>query len=420
MAITPPPGVVAVVPSRPAFETTGGGPSRGRREPATAALIAFTTMLTLTVASLALPAVERDLGTVPGVSLWVLLGYALPSVLLIPPAARRLERAGPRRTLLLGAGGFAAATVLCGVAPHIVALIAARVLQGGFAALLLVLAPVLALRSARPVSALSVTAVCGTLGAFTGPTAGGGLLAVIGWRALLVVQLPLVVVVLIAGARALRSARSPEPSAFPAERAGGASRRPVAPAALAALAALAAFDGAVIALYPFFLFQGGVQQSPLAEVGLAMLALPAGVTVAGLAAGPLARRFGTRAVALAGAVVAAGGISLILPMSPRWTAVDVAVRLLAAGVGMGLSCGTAQGVALTAAPSRLIVKVASHVQMARGAGFVLGSALASISWGASVYSRAGFGTALLVDVAAALLAVVALVTVRSVTRHPSQ
>lgn len=381
----------------------------------TAGLVAFTTMLTMSVTSVALPAVEHDLGTTAAVSRWVLLGYVLSAVALIPFAGRLLERTGPRRALLLGAGGFAVATVLCALAPEIVTLLVARVAQGAFAAMLTVLVPVLALGSSRPgaqARALSVTAVLGSIGAFAGPAAGGGLLGPLGWRGLLLVQLPLCLVVIVAGAR-LPRADVPVTVTGEAPRAPGV--RPLL--ALLALLVLAAFDGAIIILYPFFLFQGEVQLGALPEVGLTMLALPLAIVVAGLAGGRLADRRGPRGVALAGAAVAGGGTLLLLPLSPTWTAVEVALRLFVVGAGMGLYGGSAQAVLMTASPLQPVARIAARMQLVRGVGLVLGPALASTLWATSVFSRAGIGTALLPGIAAAVVAIAALVSIRSVTQQ---
>ncbi|MDF5752443.1 MFS transporter [Spongiactinospora sp. TRM90649] len=364
----------------------------------TAALAVFVTGLALFVADPMLPDVERGLGTGPGASRWVVLGYALGWIAALYPAGRWMSRRpdGPRRMVLAGAVGFAVATGLAAVAPGIAALIAARVVQGAFAGLLTAPVPLLALYGRRPATALAVTGVCGSLGCLTGTLASGGLVAPLGWRGILLALLPLVAVTALLGVRAL-------PRFLPSPLPGRPSLRP-----LLAPLALATCEGTLITLYPFFLFQGEVQQAPLPLVGLVAVALPIGLLAAAVAGGRLSDRLNPRWAALGGVVVAAAGVSLTLPVSGGWSAPEVAVRLLVAGAGLGLACGGAQAVALRG----LAAGAAWRVQAARVAGFTLGPILAASVWEASGYfSRNGLGTALLPCAATALLALAALVPI---------
>ena len=506
-----------------------------RGELVVAGLVAFTTLLALAIASPALPAVERDLAVGPGVSRWVVLGYGLAAALAAPFAARRAARAatrrdhdrkggdggrprralpgangtaragaapragrlahtdGPRRALLLGAAGFAAATAVCAVAPWIGVLLAGRVVQGAFAGALAVLVPVLAARGRRPVTALGVTAAAGSFGLLAGAAAGGGLVPVIGWRGVLLLHVPLAAAIVLLAVRALPDAANdgagppdgsaaaettgggagavaPYPSAghphdMPAARttagerggrAPGGQGPPAGPAshagtgdgsraatpyrpggrALVALLALAVADGAALVVYPFFLFQGRVQQSTLPEIGLALGAMPIALVAATIAGGRFADRRGPLPVAIAGALVTLAGMLLVSPLDLGWSAVEIATRLLVVGVGMGLYGGAAQAVALLATgqtvalrattsadartgtppaawygvPAPAFARAAARVQLVRYAGFVAGPPLAAAVWAASGYfSRTGMGSVLLACAAAMLLAVVALI-----------
>ncbi|GLW11234.1 hypothetical protein Misp01_63620 [Microtetraspora sp. NBRC 13810] len=434
----------------PAPPASTGAASRPPRGAVTAAaLTAFTALLAMSVTNPALPAVERDLAVQPAVSRWVVLGYGLAAVVAAPFAARWVARTGPRRAMLLGAAGFAASTVLCGLAPGIFVLLAGRVAQGGFAGLLAVLVPVLALRAVRPVTALSVTAVVGSLGALAGAAAGGGLLPAVGWRGLLLVLLPLVAVF------AFLAARSLTPGTAVGSPAGIGGRVPAGPGGgvrpvlgLAVLVALATADGAMLALYPFFMFHGEMQQSALPALGLALGALPVAMVAAGVAGGRLADRRGPFPVMVAGALVAAAGALLTMPLTPDWSAGELGLRLLLTGAGMGLYGGAAQALALhamtnpttktnttttTTTPGTtgttgvttvdrigadgaagVVARAAARVQVARGAGFVLGPLFAAALWAASGYfSRIGMGTALLACAAAMLLAAVASIPLRA-------
>ncbi|MFC5829639.1 MFS transporter [Nonomuraea insulae] len=443
------------------------------RSPVVAAgLITFALTLNLSAGNVVLPAVEGDLGTTTAVSRWVVLGYALAAALFVPVVGRLQERLDRRRALLLGVAGFGVASGLCALAPEIVTLLAGRVLLGAFAALLMVLAAVLAVSGPGPrAGGLAVAAVCATLGGFIGAAAGGGLVSPLGWRGLLLLPVPLCLLALTArvpdmlapapttpnapaptahvlsstpstpGAQALTpstpSPSAPSPSALtPSTPSPSAITSPASGAlavtspglfermeppsrvpALLAVMMLATLDALVVVLCPFFLFQGQVQQAALPLVGLTVLGLPLGLMVAGAAGARLAGRFGPRAVALAGAVLAAAGVALLLPLSPTWSAAEVALRLALVGAGMGLYGGTSHSLIMAGgSPDRS----ARHLQLTRGLGYILGATLASTLWAATDFSRTGMGTALLPGLGVAVVALLTLIPFRSMTtRRPS-
>jgi MFS family permease len=81
--------------------------------------------------------------------------------------------------------GFTLASVAVGLAPSIGWLIAVRVLQGAFAALLFALIPVLATLASRPASrgrAMGIVMTLGPLGGVTGPVLGGLLIEHLSWQ----------------------------------------------------------------------------------------------------------------------------------------------------------------------------------------------------------------------------------------------
>ncbi|MFD1277026.1 MFS transporter [Streptomyces kaempferi] len=100
------------------------------------ALAQFMVLLDTTVVNLALPAVQNDLGASPTAIEWVLTSYILCFGGLMLLGGRTADRWGRRRTFLLGALLFTAASLLCGLARDAGLLIAARALQGCGAAFL--------------------------------------------------------------------------------------------------------------------------------------------------------------------------------------------------------------------------------------------------------------------------------------------
>src|ERR1700742_3821866 len=89
-----------------------------------------------TVVNVALPVMQRGLGATVGQLQWVVEAYALLLSSLVLVGGALGDRLGRRRVFSLGGVLFAAASVVCGLAPRIDVLIGARALQGVGAALL--------------------------------------------------------------------------------------------------------------------------------------------------------------------------------------------------------------------------------------------------------------------------------------------
>src|SRR5260221_2583072 len=86
--------------------------------------------LDATVVNVALPTIGRKLGASLGGLQWTVTAYTLTLAGLILLGGALGDRLGRRRIFILGVGWFALASALCGLAPNIGVLIAARTLQG--------------------------------------------------------------------------------------------------------------------------------------------------------------------------------------------------------------------------------------------------------------------------------------------------
>src|SRR5688500_4548666 len=93
-------------------------------------------MLDATVVNIALPAAQQDLGFSDGDRQWVITGYALAFGSLLLLGGRLGDLFGRRNTFVVGLIGFAAASVVGGAAGNFEILVAARVGQCVFGALL--------------------------------------------------------------------------------------------------------------------------------------------------------------------------------------------------------------------------------------------------------------------------------------------
>ena len=170
-----------------------------------------------TVVNVALPAIGRDLDAgVTGLQ-WVLTGYLLALASLILLGGSLGDRLGRRRVFLVGVGWFTLASVVCGVAPDVGALVAARALQGVGAALMVPgsLAMIEAAFAEEDRSrAIGAWAALGGVAVAIGPLAGGWLVEVASWRLVFLINVPVAVLVLWA-ARHVPESRDPNAAATP-------------------------------------------------------------------------------------------------------------------------------------------------------------------------------------------------------------
>jgi MFS family permease len=136
-------------------------------------------ILDTTVVNVAGPSVRRSIGGGIGLVQWLSAAYTLALAVLLVTGGRLGDRYGQRRTFLAGAAGFTAASAACGLSVAPWMLIAARLAQGAFGAILLPQGIGL-LTAAFPVKdigkAFSAYAPVLSLAAATGPLLAGGLI----------------------------------------------------------------------------------------------------------------------------------------------------------------------------------------------------------------------------------------------------
>jgi EmrB/QacA subfamily drug resistance transporter len=185
--------------------------SRGRL--ALAATVAASGMASLdaTVVNVALPHIGDDLDAGIGALQWVLTGYLLALASLILLGGSLGDRYGRRRVFVIGTVWFAAASLLCGSAPTIEVLVAARVLQGAGAALLtpgsLAILQASFRQDDRSRAVGAWSGLSGVFGAL-GPFVGGWLVDGPGWRWAFLINVPVAALV-IACARAVPETKDP-------------------------------------------------------------------------------------------------------------------------------------------------------------------------------------------------------------------
>lgn len=162
---------------------------RRRRPRSTIAVLCLVQLMVLTdttVFNVALPQAQRELNISSDTREWIVTAYVLAFGSLLLLGGRLSDRWGRRRSLLIGLVGFALASALGGAAKGIGVLVAARALEGAFAALLApaVLATISVTFTGANARAKAFTlyGFVGGSGAAVGLVLGGALTQWASWR----------------------------------------------------------------------------------------------------------------------------------------------------------------------------------------------------------------------------------------------
>jgi len=393
--------------SAPADEQVSFDDARGRWVLLAAVMGSGLAFLDATVVNIALPRIGTELGAQFSGLQWTVNGYTLTLAALILLGGSLGDRFGRRRVFVVGAVWFALASLLCGIAPDIGSLVAARMLQGVGGALLtpgslaLIQASFREGDRARAIGAWSgLGGVAGALGPFL-----GGVLVEISWRLVFLVNLPFAALVVVVALRHVPESydREMDPRLDLAGAVLGAvglagttyalvrlgDGRPAARTVVAGVLGVAGLVAFVLverrsshpmlpvdvfasrqftaanlvtsAVYAalggvFFLLVLHLQVvagfAPL-PAGLALLPVTACMLLLSARAGALAQRTGPRLPMTAGPLVCATGLLLMLRIGPHAAyATRVLPAVLVFGLGLSLTVAPLTAAVLAAAPAR--------------------------------------------------------------------
>jgi EmrB/QacA subfamily drug resistance transporter len=168
--------------------------------------------LDATVVNVALPTIGEELDAGISSLQWVVNAYTLTLSGFLLLGGSLGDHYGRRRVFVIGVIWFAAASLLCGLAPSAEALIAARTLQGIGGALLTPgsLAIIEAsFRAEDRAPAIGAWSGLGGVTAAIGPFLGGWLVQAVSWRLIFLINLPLAVLVVWVAQRHVPESRDP-------------------------------------------------------------------------------------------------------------------------------------------------------------------------------------------------------------------
>ncbi|MFJ3302189.1 MFS transporter [Streptomyces sp. NPDC086549] len=399
----------------PTVRSPSAPPALGGLGLFTVLLAAALPLIDFFIVNVALPTIGRDLSASEAVLELVVAGYGVAYAVLLVLGGRLGDLFGRRRLFLGGMAAFGLTSLACGLAPDAWSLVAARVAQGASSAAMLpqVLATIQAATTgSRRAKAMSLYGATAGLSMVAGQILGGVLVAAdlagTGWRAVFLVNVPVVVIGLVLGARAVPETRAqrPEPvdgpgtillavslltllvpltegraagwplwtwlalAAFPGlacafyaveRRADRQGRTPLVPPSLFALESL---RRGLVLMVPFsigfsgFMFviavslQSGAGLGPV-PAGLALAPMAVAFFFVSLAGPRLVARYGTRVVT-AGSLIQGVGVALIALAAwhywPGLGFVELLPGVAVAGAGQALQLPVVMRIVLSEVP----------------------------------------------------------------------
>ncbi|MHB0990446.1 MAG: MFS transporter [Burkholderiales bacterium] len=368
---------------------------------------------------------------------WVMDGYNLTYAMLLMSGGTLADMLGRRRIFRWGIGLFTLGSLVCGLAPNVGALILGRMISGTGAALLLpsTLALIRVIWTEPQQRAHAIGIWAGTNGAAfaIGPTLGGFMISMVGWRSIFIFAIPLGLLAIWL-ARTLPESADPENRRldFPGQllailglggltlaviergdlalwsaslsvvclagflwverRSGEKAMMPLTflsnRALIGAMGVAAAMTFGMygtVFLLPLVWLQSGALT--VAWAGIALL--PMSLVFVGLShkTGAWSHRFGVRPLMTGGMILIGTGIAILSCTQsgqPLWLA---EMGLLLTGLGMALNTGPVLAAAVAAVASSRAGTASALVNTARMAGATFGVAVLG-----AVYDTAGIGT----------------------------
>jgi EmrB/QacA subfamily drug resistance transporter len=390
---------------------------------ATVCIGAFMGQLDTSIVSLALPALEVEFNAGLYSVQWVAIVYLLVLIGLLTPLGRIADEKGRKALYTLGFLVFIVGSALCGFAPTLGTLLAARAVQAFGAAMLQANSVALitaAVPRAKLGRAIGLQATAQALGLALGPTVGGFLIAWLDWRWVFWVNVPIGLIGMVLARYTLPQTTLLRPAA--SFNRIGSLLMPLAigtlllaltdfallaylvPTALLLCAAFIHSErnatvpllgadvlkapgmavGVTAALLSYAVLFGALFGVPILlervfgeppdRAGIIVSIVPAVLIVTAQLGGYLGDRFGARLPTAGGMTIAVAGLGLM-----GWAAgtalVPLAIGLLLFGAGVGLFIPSNNASIMGAARSTHLGVAGGLLNMMRGVGASLGVAL---------------------------------------------
>ncbi|MGO4329561.1 DHA2 family efflux MFS transporter permease subunit [Cupriavidus sp. 2TAF22] len=157
------------------------------------ALATFMNVLDSSIANVAIPTISGNLGVSIDEGTWVITLFAAANAVSIPLTGWLTQRIGQIRLFVGAILLFVLSSWLCGIAPNLPVLLAARILQGAVAGPLIPLSQAILLGSypkEKSATALALWAMTATVGPIAGPALGGWMTDSYSWSWIFYINIP--------------------------------------------------------------------------------------------------------------------------------------------------------------------------------------------------------------------------------------
>ncbi|WP_024538879.1 DHA2 family efflux MFS transporter permease subunit [Comamonas badia] len=182
----------------------------------------FMNVLDTSIANVSLPAIAGDLGVSPNQGTWVITSFAVANAISVPLTGWLAQRFGQVRLFVISVLLFLTASFLCGLAPSMPLLIAARVVQGFVAGPMIPLSQALLLSSyprALAGLAMAMWSMTTLIAPVMGPLLGGWITDNISWPWIFYINIPVGIVAAI-GTMAIYAERETATKKLPIDAMG--------------------------------------------------------------------------------------------------------------------------------------------------------------------------------------------------------
>lgn len=175
-------------------------------------LVFFLTVIDVSAVNVAFPSIRESFAVSGGSLSWIISGYSIVVATGLLLSGRLADSIGRKKVFIPGVAIFMVGSLLCGLAPSVGLLIAARVVQavGGAivsASSLAVVLPEFPMQKRGAV--IGIAGATGALGAVAGPALGSFLIDLFSWRAIFLINVPLCVLILAIAPKLLRESKDP-------------------------------------------------------------------------------------------------------------------------------------------------------------------------------------------------------------------
>lgn len=326
----------------------------------------------------------------------VVVAYLVALTITVVIAGQLGDRHGLKPMLMTGLVIYGGASLLCGFASNLGLLVGARALQGIGAAFLMTLAMALARQTAgkeRIGRAMGLLGTVSALGMAIGPSLGGLLIELAGWRSLFWLQLLLAVVAFIFATVTLPE--DSNKSLLAKTRLWSVMDRQLAPSLILNLLVFAIMM-TTLTVGPYFLSLGLELQAT--QVGLIMAAGPVISIFSGIPSGRLVDSWGSHRVLLLGLSLLTAGAFLFAFLPNMMGVGGYVLAIIVLTPGYQLFQAANNTGTLMAIPREQQGTVSGLLNLSRNTGAILGAA------GLGAVFASGVGTAELAQASGAAIA----------------